>query len=98
MAAEEAGHGHEDRLSALGQVGEPAPEVLAAARERLWAAVAAEMLGTDAGGPADERGAGAAAHERGGERGREGDGGRQLGGEHERGRGGEGTAGRGGGG
>lgn len=45
MAAEEAGHDHEDRLSALGRVSEPAPGVLAAARERLWAVVAAEMLG-----------------------------------------------------
>lgn len=31
----------------LGQVGPPPPAVLAAARETLWAAVAAEMLASD---------------------------------------------------
>lgn len=62
MAAEEAGHGDADRLSALGQVSSPIPEVLDAARERLWAVVAAEILadGTPTDGAARRQGMGRA--------------------------------------
>jgi hypothetical protein len=35
---------HEDPLTVLGDVPEPGPSVLDAARERLWSLVAAEML------------------------------------------------------
>jgi hypothetical protein len=49
MPAEKAEPRQEDPLSMLGQVRPPIPEVLDNARERLWSAVAAEMLwaGTD---------------------------------------------------
>jgi hypothetical protein len=44
MPAEHAQPEFPDPLTVLGLVTPPAPEVLAAARERLWSAVAEEML------------------------------------------------------
>jgi len=44
MPAEQAQPEHSDPLKVLGLVAPPTPEVLAAARERLWSAVAEEML------------------------------------------------------
>jgi hypothetical protein len=44
MPAAHAQPEHPDPLTVLGLVTPPTPEVLAAARERLWSAVAEEML------------------------------------------------------
>jgi hypothetical protein len=44
MAAEKAPAEQPDPLSTLGQVSPPTESVLAAARERLWSAITAEML------------------------------------------------------
>lgn len=50
MPVEWSGQGdaREDPLTVLGDVPEPGPGVLDAARERLWSLVAAEMLALDA--------------------------------------------------
>jgi hypothetical protein len=69
MPAEHAQPEHPDPLTVLGLVTPPRPEVLATARERLWSAVAQQMLvmrpDTDAAEASDARQQGM------GERGRE---------------------------
>jgi hypothetical protein len=55
VAAEKARDEQPDPLTLLGVVSPPAPETLDRAREALWSAVAAEMLGAAPDNAARER-------------------------------------------